>query len=81
MLLELIPENAQKGKELRANVLEKLDMVRPSAHQGMHAVFLLRVWPVQLPCAHDGSTANDSMSVGDVGGQATERSIAHADGN
>ena len=49
MLLELIPENAQEGKQLRANVLEKLDMVRPSAHQGMHAVSLLPVRPVQVP--------------------------------
>ena len=49
MLLELIPENAQEGKELRANVLEKLDMVRPSAHQGMHAVCLLHIRPARLP--------------------------------
>ena len=28
MLLELIPENAGEGKQLRASVLEKLDMVR-----------------------------------------------------
>jgi len=43
MLLELIPENAQEGKELRANVLEKLDMVRLSTYRGMHAVSLLHV--------------------------------------
>lgn len=28
MLLELIPENAGEGRQLRASVLEKLDMVR-----------------------------------------------------
>lgn len=28
MLLELIPENAEEGKQLRADVLEKLNMVR-----------------------------------------------------
>lgn len=27
-LLELIPENAEEGKQLRANVVEKLNMVR-----------------------------------------------------
>lgn len=28
-LLELIPESAQEGKQLRASVLEKLDLVSP----------------------------------------------------
>ena len=29
MLLELIPENAEEGKQLRADVLERLNMVCP----------------------------------------------------
>ena len=33
MLLELIPENAEEGKQLRASVLEKLNMVRPQSAQ------------------------------------------------
>ena len=31
MLLELIPENAEEGKQLRADVLDKLNMVRPQS--------------------------------------------------
>ena len=34
MLLELIPENAEEGKQLRADVLDKLNMVRPRLPAG-----------------------------------------------
>lgn len=33
MLLELIPENAGEGKQLRADVLERLNMVSPKSLQ------------------------------------------------
>ena len=51
MLLELIPENAEEGKQLRANVLEKLNMVKPQSFREDSVLFACKSHLRLLPAA------------------------------